>query len=205
MRGVTMDSDQSGLPGSINFSSARRMKILAISGSLRAASSNTALIRAVEALAPDSVDVDIYDELALVPAFNPDVEERDVPETVRQLRRRIDRADAVLISTPEYAHGVPGVLKNALDWIVGSGELIDKPISLVNASPRATLAFASLAETLTVMSGRIVAGASRVVPVPPGSTTADLVNDPSVSDSLRSVIRALADDRLERESKARGV
>ena len=173
------------------------MRIFAISGSLRKVSSNTALIQALAVLAPDGIDVDIYDELADVSAFNPDIDE--APEAVRVFRRRVAQADAVLISSPEYAHGVPGVLKNALDWIVGSGELIDKPIALVNASPRATLAYASLAETLTVMSGRLIAGASIVVAVPKGATPGDLVSDPIVSSSLRSVIRALIDECVDRE------
>ncbi len=175
------------------------MRLFAISGSLRAASSNTALVRALAALAPDGVEVDIYDELSAVPAFNPDIDDRATPESVRAFRRRIDRADAVLISSPEYAHGVPGVLKNALDWIVGSGELMDKPIALVNASPRATLAYASLAETLTVMSGRLIPGASVVVSVPNGATAHDLVADPSASADLRAVMRALLDACVERE------
>jgi chromate reductase, NAD(P)H dehydrogenase (quinone) len=180
------------------------MRIFAISGSLRAASSNTVLIRAVSALAPDSVEVDIYDDLAAVPPFNPDIDDRDAPAPVRALRRRMEQADAVLISSPEYAHGVPGVLKNALDWMVGSGELIDKTIALVNASPRATHAYASLAETLGVMSGRLVAGASMVVPVPKGATVEDLVADPALSANLLSLIRALIDERIERERTGTG-
>ena len=85
---------------------------------------------------------------------------------------------------------MPGVLKNTLDWIVGSGELIDKAIALVNAS---------LAETLGVMSGRLIGDASMVVPVPKGVTAGDLVADPALSATLRSVIRALIDERIERE------
>jgi len=167
--------------------------ILAISGSLRAASTNTALVHAIAALAPDRVDVDIYDGLADLPPFNPDLADTDTPPAVAAFRRRLNAADAVLISSPEYAHGVPGVLKNALDWLVGSGELVDKPIALVNASPRATYAYASLAETLTVMSGRLIADASIVVPIPSGARADDLAADQDVSGRLRLVIQALAD------------
>jgi NAD(P)H-dependent FMN reductase len=173
------------------------MRILAISGSLRAASSNTALVRAVAALAAEPIEVDVYDGLADVPPFNPDIADDDAPPEVAAFRRRLDGADAVLISSPEYAHGVPGVLKNALDWIVGSGELIDKPIGLVNASPRAAYAYAALAETLTVMSGRLMAGASIIIPVPKSAGVGDLVADVDVSAKLRAVVQALADASVD--------
>ena len=79
-------------------------------------------------------------------------------------RGRLQKSDAVLISSPEYAHGVPGVLKNALDWIVGSGELVDKPVALINASPHSTHAYASLTETITVMSARLAKNACVTLP-----------------------------------------
>src|SRR5262252_1773337 len=149
------------------------MRVLAISGSLRAASSNTALVRAVAALSTDAIEVDVYDNLADVPPFNPDLADAEVPPAVAAFRGRLDCADAVLISSPEYAHGVSGVLKNALDWVVGSGELIGKAIAVINASARATLAHASLCETLTTMSGRVITGASITIPLAPQSVDAD--------------------------------
>ena len=101
--------------------------------------------------------------------------------------------DAVLISSPEYAHGVPGALKNALDWLVGSGELIDKPIALINASARATHAWASLAETLTVMSARVIRDASITVPLDGKALDANgIVGDIELSTALRSANEALA-------------
>ena len=90
-----------------------------------------------------------------VPPFNPDLDTDTAPVGVVRFRAALEACDAILICSPEYAHGVSGVLKNALDWIVGSGELMDKPIALINASGRATLAYASLRETLTTMSGRV--------------------------------------------------
>jgi chromate reductase, NAD(P)H dehydrogenase (quinone) len=132
------------------------MRILAISGSLRARSSNTALLRAASELAPEAVEVIVYGGLADLPHFNPDLDDGAIPPTVKDFRAQLQASDGVLISSPEYAHGVPGVLKNALDWVVGSGELYGKPVALINASPRSTHAQASLIETLSVMTARVV-------------------------------------------------
>jgi NAD(P)H-dependent FMN reductase len=140
------------------------MRILALSGSLRRVSSNTTLLRAVRLLAPASLEVALYDGLADLPGFNPDLEGAE-PSSVLAFRESLKRADGVFISSPEYAHGVPGSLKNALDWIVGSGELVGKPVALLNASPMATYAQASLKETITVMSARVIIEASLTIPV----------------------------------------
>jgi chromate reductase len=95
------------------------LHILAISGSLRAASSNTAVLQAMAALAPADVTIAMYDRLADLPYFNPDLDrEGDTPPaSVGDLRAQIGRAEGIVICSPEYAHGVPGVLKNALDWL----------------------------------------------------------------------------------------
>src|SRR5262247_964258 len=126
------------------------MRILAISGSLRTASSNTILPNAAAALAPENVEVIVYRELASLPHSNPDLDNDAVSSAVTDLRSRLCKSSGAVISSPEYAHGVPGVLKNALDWVVRSGELVDKPVALVNASSRATHAWNSLVETLSV-------------------------------------------------------
>ena len=99
------------------------LRIIAISGSLRAVSSNTALLRAASGLAPQEVEVTLYENLAELPHFNPDLEGAE-PRSVTDFRSLLHSSDAVLISSPEYAHGVPGALKNALDWLVSSGELV---------------------------------------------------------------------------------
>src|SRR4030095_5850690 len=117
--------------------------ILAISGSLRGASLNLALIQALRRVAPADIEVSIYDRLDHLPFFNPDLDGDISPSAVGQFRAAVDACDAVVISSPEYAHGVPGVLKNALDWVVGSGELVDKPVALLNASARGTSAWRS--------------------------------------------------------------
>ncbi len=169
-----------------------RVRVLAISGSLRRASSNSALIAAAVLAAPDGVEVSVYRGLAELPPFNPDIRDDDAPEPVVRFRAALQACDAVLISSPEYAHGVPGALKNALDWVVGSGEFIDKPIALINASARATHAWASLAETLRMMSARVIVEASITIPLD-GRTLAadDIVADVELSGALKSAIGAL--------------
>src|SRR5688572_24611826 len=143
------------------------MKVLAISGSLRRESSNMALLRAAANVAPAGMEFLFYDGLGTLPHFNPDVDgETDVPpESVREWRAAVAAADAVVICSPEYAHGLPGSLKNALDWLVSSGELTDVPVILLNASPAGGRhAQASLAETLTMLSARVLPEASRMEP-----------------------------------------
>jgi NAD(P)H-dependent FMN reductase len=139
-------------------------RLLAISGSLRPASTNTILLRAAAALAPANVEVPLYEGIAELPYFNPDLED-SLPASVVDFRARVASAAGLLISCPEYAHGVPGAFKNALDWLVGGPEFVDKPVALFNASPRATYAQESLAEILRTMSGRIVSEASVALPL----------------------------------------
>lgn len=136
-------------------------RILAVSGSLAARSSNTTLLRAAALAAPPGVAVHLYDGLDVIPPFNPDVEASGaLPDAVADLRARVGAADALLFSVPEYAHGVPGAFKNALDWLVGGPEFVGKPVALWSASPRATHAPASLREIVTTMSGRLVEAAA---------------------------------------------
>lgn len=171
---------------------ARAVRILAISGSLRAASSNTALLRAAALLAPEGVEITVYGGLGELPHFNPDLEEAE-PPAVTELRHQVRIADGLLISSPEYAHGVPGVLKNALDWLVGGDEFIGKPVALLNASPRAIHAQASLRETVITMSGRIVDEASIAVPLlAKNLDAADIAAHPEMSKAVEAAVVAFA-------------
>ena len=173
---------------------AATFNILAISGSLRARSANTEALRAAALLAPDSVAVTFFDGLGGLPHFNPDLDGEGAvaPESVREFRARIGEADALLICSPEYAHGVPGTLKNALDWLVSSSEMLFKPIGLLNVSPRSKHALASLAETLRTMSTVPVEGASVELALSgTGLDAAGIAANPEMSRVLRSAIDAL--------------
>src|SRR4249920_3904910 len=131
------------------------MNVLALSGSLRAGSINSAFCRVVARLAPPTIRVTVFSGLGDLPLFNPDLEDGP-PEPVRLFRSAILKSDALLIASPEYAHGISGVMKNALDWLVGDEDFAGKAVALVNASPRARHAYESLAEVLKTMSATLV-------------------------------------------------
>jgi chromate reductase, NAD(P)H dehydrogenase (quinone) len=165
--------------------------IFAISGSLRSGSLNSMLLRATARLAPSGVSVELYRDLGNLPLFNPDLETAD-PAPVAALRRRIIASDAVLIASPEYARGVTGAIKNALDWMVGNESFVDKPVGLLNASPRATIAQASLRETLVTMSAHIVAAACVTIPILGTALDEDgIVNHAEMGPAILSVLIAL--------------
>jgi len=141
------------------------IRLLAISGSLRTASSNTTLLTAAASLLPPDVTMAFYQGLGGLPHFNPDLDAEPLPEPVRDLREQVGAASGLLISSPEYARGVPGSLKNALDWLVSGSEFPDKPLALFNASQRSVHAQESLRLTLRNMSGRLVEAACITVPL----------------------------------------
>jgi chromate reductase, NAD(P)H dehydrogenase (quinone) len=134
------------------------IKILAISGSLRSSSSNTNILRALVNLVPVNTTIEIYENIGNLPHFNPEIDDDRVLLSVQDWRSQLQQADAVIFCTPEYAHGVPGVLKNALDWIVSSGEFMSKPTAVISASPSpdgGEKANASLVQTLRMMLAAI--------------------------------------------------
>jgi chromate reductase len=171
------------------------VRILALSGSLRAASSNSTILRLAVRIAPVSVRVELFDGLDTLPYFNPDLDraldDPALPVTVRALRAAIAGADALLISSPEYAHGVSGMLKNALDWLVGGPEMVEKPVALINTSPHATHAIAALVETLRTMSVTLVDDAHLAIALPRGVSDDELAADADVTISLIHTLQAL--------------
>jgi NAD(P)H-dependent FMN reductase len=171
------------------------VKLLTVCGSLRAGSSNAALLAALALVAGPAVEVEKYDGLSALPAFNPDMEEDEanIPAAVVDLRRAVATADAIVISSPEYAHGIPGALKNALDWLVGSLEFVNKPVGLINASSASRFAHPQLVEVLTVMNANVVPGASLLIDIPRrGATAEELATNPDHLSALRSIVAALA-------------
>jgi chromate reductase len=135
------------------------LKVLAVVGSLQARSSNKALIDAFSRMLSGVVQVTQTRALHELPPFNSDFESENVPVAVLAWRAELAAADAVVFATPEYAFGIAGALKNSLDWVVGSGELVAKPVALIGASTMATgasLALEALERTLRVMSAEVI-------------------------------------------------
>jgi chromate reductase len=166
------------------------MRILAISGSLRAASSNTAALQAAAILAPMGTEIVLYTGLGSLPHFNPDLDTGDPPGVVKALRHEIGLCSGLLICSPEYAHGVAGSMKNALDWLVSSFEFPEKPIALINTSQRAIHAPAQLREILTTMSAHLIDDASITLPLWGRNLDAvAIASDPALSEQLRTALQ----------------
>jgi chromate reductase, NAD(P)H dehydrogenase (quinone) len=138
--------------------------IFAISGSLRVGSSNHNILRFLQKLAPSGITFTIYDNLAQIPPFDPGLDHERPPDAVAELRSFIKHADGVIICTPEYAYGVPGQLKNALDWTVSSGSLVDKPLALITASTGGENAHAALLLILGALSANVLKDATLLIP-----------------------------------------
>jgi len=169
------------------------MEFLAISGSLRAASSNSRLIAALPRLCAPGDSVLVFDGLNDLPHFNPDLD-GDLLPPVRRLRQAVGASDGLIICSPEYAHGVAGVMKNALDWLVPSVEFPEKPVALLNAAPHAHHAQDHIRETLTMMQARFVEAACVPVPLPGRNLDSDgIVGDPELSALLSKALNAFSE------------
>ncbi len=174
------------------------MKLAAISGSLRAESANTALVRALPLLAPLGMDIVVFNGIGDLPHYDPALDTEPPPASVARWRTALGEADAALFCTPEYAHGMPGSLKNALDWLVSSGEFDGgKPCGALSASPSflgGDKALAWLLQILAVLGAHVPPAAT--FPIPYVRTKVDAqghVSDPTLADALRAALQSLAD------------
>ncbi|MDP1832941.1 MAG: NADPH-dependent FMN reductase [Geothrix sp.] len=172
------------------------MRILALSGSLRAQSLNTLLLHEAARLAPPGLEITCWEGLDDLPHYSPERDTDPPPPPVAELRGRIAEADALLICTPEYIHAMPAVLKNLLEWVVSSGACMGKPTAAWSVSPSlegGARAHASLVHTLEVMSARVVPEASLCLTLArSGLDAAGKLSDPVQADRLRGALEALA-------------
>ena len=174
--------------------------VLLISGSLRAGSTNTALLRTARAVAPDGITAVLYEDMAALPHFNPDddAEGAEVHPAVAELRAQIAAADALLFSTPEYAGALPGSFKNLLEWTVGDAGTYRKPVAFINTSgPAAPTgaadAHASLRKVLGYVHADIVEAACLRIPVDRGAIgPGGLIADPTIRQQIVSAMLALS-------------
>ena len=169
------------------------VRILALSGSVRRDSTNSALLRAARAAVPRDVTFTLYEGMGALPIFSPDLTD-PLPAAPAALREALQAHDGLLIAAPEYAHGVPGGLKNLLDWVVGWGELAETPVALWHASVYGDHAKASLAEILKTMSMRLVPEAALTLHLrgkkPPEMVP--ILADPGTRKLLHDTVAAFA-------------
>ena len=166
-------------------------KILIIPGSLRASSSSNLILKAIVSFSPKYSEIEVCNAIGSLSHFNDPEEE---PAQVMDFKKRIKQADGVLICTPEYAFGIPGALKNALDWTVGSGEFLDKPVGVVTASSQGEKGHSALRLVLTALSAKIIDEASFLI----SSVRARLDSEGKIKEKeleikLRSVVPSLMD------------
>ena len=167
------------------------MRVLAICGSTRAQSSNKRYLTAIGRLGHRWAYT-LYEGLAALPAFNPDIDPDHPPESVQALLRLLSESDGVVICTPEYAMGVPGALKNAIDWTVATSAFSGKPTALVTASLGGQKGHAALMETLRVIEAKMNVGSELVISHAQTKIDAlGVVTDPVTRDRLLGLVNAL--------------
>lgn len=183
------------------------VRILAISGSLRAASYNGALVAAAKDLAPEEVDVEIYGDVGSLPHFSEDLEGDNTPAAVIELRRKLGEADAVLISTPEYNGGMPGALKNLIDWASrphGESSFAGKPVAVTGTSVSpygAQRAQEQLLPVLRAVGAVTVGEAHPVGPAPEVFAGDGSITDAGVVDLLEQLLSDLRDAVADGEAQ----
>jgi chromate reductase len=142
----------------------KERSVLAISGSLRNGSTNHHILNFLGGLIPADTSYIIYDELALIPPFDPGLDNETAPVPVVTLRNLLANTDGVVICTPEYAFGIPGQLKNMLDWMVSSASFSDKPVALITASLGGETAHAAMLLVLGALNAQVADGARLNIP-----------------------------------------
>jgi chromate reductase len=169
------------------------MKILALCGSLRKQSRSLALLQATAQLAEDQIDFSIFDGLGDLPLFNPDIgASAEVPNSVQRLWEAVSWSDAMIVASPEYAHGVTGTIKNALDWLVAYIPFTNKPVAVFNPSHRAWIADEALKEILNTMNAQLIAEACLRIPVTNCQLSADeLASSDFHSEQILTALRAI--------------
>jgi len=172
-----------------------RKKVIAISGSVRRNSANLRLIRAIDELAKEKFETTVFEGLTELPHFNPDLDTDHPPEAVNDFRKLLKSSDGILICTPEYAMGVPGTLKNALDWTVSSGEFSGKPVALITASTSGLNAHESLLDTLQIIDARINKEAQYLISfIQVKLNSENKITDEQTMSDLQKLIVAFAEE-----------
>ena len=168
-----------------------KKNIVAISGSTRNNSTNYFLIKAIEELSKAIFSITIFEGIAALPHFNPDNNNENIAVEVIAFRQLLTNADAIIICTPEYAHGVPGTLKNAIDWTVSTNEFSQKPTALITASTDGKYAHGALMETLKVIEAKDVAQNQLLIPFAKTKINGNQITDKKTLDEVVGLIQNL--------------
>lgn len=174
----------------------KNKKIVALSGSLRKHSGNTAILNILSSMAKvKAVEFEIYEGLDNLPFFSPEIDNENVQNSVKEFRNFLKNSNGIIICTPEYAFGVPGVLKNALDWLVSSAEFYEKPVATISASPTpmgGDKAHESLRHTMTALGANMIEGGMLIIPfVRVKMDKEGNVTDPSLRESLEKLLNVM--------------
>jgi NAD(P)H-dependent FMN reductase len=170
-----------------------KKKILAIPGSTRQSSTNLNLIKAISDLFAEKLAINIFRGLSDIPHFNPDLDTENPPKNVSDFRSQLKEADGILICTPEYAMGVPGTLKNAIDWTVSSMEFSRKPVALITASLSGQKAHLSLLDTLKVIESDIPEKSQLLISFVKTKVKEDKITDRDTLEKVKQLIDSLLD------------
>src|SRR4051794_15317793 len=181
------------------------MRVLGISGSLRRDSHNTALLRhAGELFEAEGAEFDLYDGLRDIPPYSEDDDSAHAPEAVSRLREAVRAADAIFFTTPEYNASIPGVLKNAIDWLsrpIATNPLRNKPVAVIGASTGmfgAVWAQAELRKVLSTVGARVIPGEVALGHAHTRFDDDGRLNDPNLDEQVHEVVRALTSAARER-------
>ena len=162
---------------------------MAISGSTRKNSVNDNLIKAITELSAATMEIIVFHGIEKIPHFNPDNDDENVPEEVRRFRKQLDASAGVLICTPEYAHGVPGTLKNAIDWTVSSSNFPHKPTLLITAATDGSFGHKALMETLKAIQAKNIENLQLVIPFVKTKVSRDgIITDEATLIALKQLV-----------------
>ena len=167
----------------------KKYRVLGLNGSLRASSASNQVMNFIASLLPENVEFNVYDNTGVLPHFD---DSEVIPPAVINFREAVRKADAVIICTPEYAFGVPGTLKNALDWTVGSGDFDQKPVALITASTGGQRGHAALLDILQAISAKIPEGGALLIPFIRAKLSKEgKVSDAITKESLKGVVESV--------------
>ena len=181
----------------------KKKKVLAISGSTRANSTNRQYIMAFRDIAKEIMEVELFENIAELQAFNPDLDNESVPAIVTSFRNKIRMVDGVLICTPEYAMGIPGSLKNAIDWTVSSCEFSHKPVALITASTSGSKGHKALINVLNVIEAIPATEAQLLIPF--AKTKIDennKIKDPATLEQLQDLVSKFYSRMIEADANS---